>query len=56
MSNWEWNNIVVKILCTIQNNDFNHPLNNFDTYNISGTGFFINKYEILLILVVHPLH
>ena len=47
MSNWEWDNIVVKILSTIQNNDFNHPLNNFDTYNISGTGFFINKYQIL---------
>ena len=40
-------NIVVKINTTIYNNDFNHPLNIFDTSNISGTGFFIGNNLIL---------
>jgi serine protease Do len=44
---WKWENVVVKITTTIQNNDFNHPLNKFDTLNISGTGFFIAKNLIL---------
>lgn len=45
MDNWE--NIVVRINSIIYNNDFNHPLNKFDTSNISGTGFFIDKNLIL---------
>ena len=43
----KWENVVVKITCTKQNNDFNHPLNTFDTSKINGTGFFINKNLIL---------
>jgi hypothetical protein len=43
----KWEKIVVKIVSTIQNNDFNHPLNRFDVSNISGTGFFIGKNLIL---------
>jgi len=45
MNNWE--NIVVRINSTIQNNDFNHPLNKYDTNNISGSGFFISDDLIL---------
>ena len=45
--NIKWENIVVKIISTVQYNDFNHPLNRFDVYNISGTGFFIGKNLIL---------
>lgn len=45
--NIKWENIVVKIICTVQYNDFNHPLNRFDVYNTSGTGFFIGKNLIL---------
>lgn len=43
----KWEKIVVKIISTIQNNDFNHPLNRYDVNNISGTGFFIGKNLIL---------
>jgi S1-C subfamily serine protease len=42
-----WENIVVRINTTTRNNDFNHPLNMFDTSNISGTGFFIGENLIL---------
>ena len=45
MNNWE--NIVVRIHSIVQNNDFNHPLNKFDTFNASGSGFFISKKLIL---------
>jgi len=45
--NWKWENIVVRISCTVQNNNFNHPLNKFDTSKFSGTGFFIDKNLIL---------
>ena len=45
--NNNWENIVVKINCTSQNNDFNHPLNKYDTSNITGSGFFIAKNLIL---------
>lgn len=45
MNNWE--NIVVRINSIVQNNDFNHPLNKFDTFNVSGSGFFISKKLIL---------
>ena len=45
MNNWD--NIVVRINSTIQNNDFNHPLNKYDTNNISGSGFFISDDLIL---------
>lgn len=38
---------VVKINTIIHNNDFNHPLDEFNTSNISGTGFFINNKLIL---------
>ena len=44
---WKWENIVVRISSTVQNNNFNHPLNKFDTSNLSGTGFFIGKNLIL---------
>ena len=45
MNNWE--NIVVRINSIVQNNDFNHPLNKFDTFSVSGSGFFISKKLIL---------
>ena len=45
--NIKWENVVVKIISTIQNNDFNHPLNRYDTSNLTGTGFFIGKNLIL---------
>ena len=44
---YDWEQIVVKITSTIENNDFNHPLNIFDTFSASGTGFFIGKNFIL---------
>jgi len=47
IDNWKWDDIVVKINSTVQNNNFNHPLNKFDTSNLSGTGFFIDKNLIL---------
>jgi len=43
----KWENIVVKINCTTQDNNFSHPLNTFSTSNISGTGFFIGDNLIL---------
>ena len=42
-----WENIVVRINTTTRNNDFNHPLNVFDTSSLSGTGFFIGENLIL---------
>jgi S1-C subfamily serine protease len=45
--NIKWENVVVKISSTIEDNNFNHPLNRFETSNISGTGFFIEKNLIL---------
>lgn len=47
LKDWGWEHVVVKITTTTQYNDFNHPLNKFDTSIISGTGFFIAKNLIL---------
>jgi S1-C subfamily serine protease len=42
-----WENYVVKINVKSKVIDFNHPLNIYETENSSGTGFFINKTQIL---------
>jgi S1-C subfamily serine protease len=43
----DWDNYVVKLNVKSKVIDFNHPLNVYETQNTSGTGFFINKKEIL---------
>jgi len=42
-----WENYVVKLNVKSKVIDFNHPLNEYETLNTSGTGFFISNKEIL---------
>lgn len=47
MKTSNWDKVIVKIIATVMNPNFNHPDSNHDTSKISGTGFFIEKNLIL---------